>query len=95
MYYDILMTRESHTHFIGRVLTWPDIVISGNDELTVLQQIKAAIAKKQRNSRVIRLEVPVENGDSWLQYAGMWKDDPDWEAFEAELQSYRQSGFND
>ncbi len=27
--------------------------------------------------------------DPWIKMAGIWKDDPDWELFQAEIQGYR------
>ena len=27
--------------------------------------------------------------DPWMKMAGIWKDDPDWELFQAEIQGYR------
>ena len=40
----------------------------------------------------MRIDVPnstanVEN--PWLRFAGMWADDPNWEAFEAEVAAFR------
>jgi hypothetical protein len=29
--------------------------------------------------------------DPWLRFAGMWKDDPQWDLFQAEIESFRRS----
>lgn len=93
MHYDILMTQQANMQFTAQVLMWPDIVISGKSESVVLEKVRKAILEKQHNSRIIRLEVPNSQDDPWLRHAGMWKDDPDWEEYEAELQLLRQSDF--
>lgn len=93
MHYDILITHNSNRQYTAQVLMLPDIVISGKSEIAVLEKVRKAIAERQRNSRIIRLEVPDSQDDPWLKHAGMWKDDPDWNEYEAELEAARQSGF--
>jgi hypothetical protein len=32
-----------------------------------------------------------DGDDPWLRFAGMWKDDPQWDLFQAEIESFRRS----
>lgn len=90
MTYDILLTRENDRLFKARVLLLPDIVITGPDETDVLNKVKVAIASLRQKSRIVQLDVPSEaEDDPWMQMAGIWKDDPDWEMFQAEVKRYR------
>jgi hypothetical protein len=73
------------------VLALPEIVVSAAEETEVLEQIRDAIVDAQANGRIVRVNVPdpvVE--DPWLRFAGMWKDDPNWELFQSEIEAFRQ-----
>jgi hypothetical protein len=44
------------------------------------------------NDLMIQTEcTPPEEDDPWLRYAGLWKDDPDWEVFLIEVEAFRQA----
>lgn len=93
MVYDVLITQDANKRYIARVLAFPDILVSGCDETEVLQQVHAAIAHLQNNSRIVRLNVPSpteRQADPWLRAAGMWAQDPDWKRFQKAVQDYRQ-----
>lgn len=90
MTYDVLLTRENDRLFKARVLLLPDIVVTGSNETDVLDKVKIAIASLRQKSRIVQLDMPSETeNDPWMQMAGIWKDDPDWETFQAEVQHYR------
>lgn len=90
MTYDVLLTRENDRLFKARVLLLPDIVVTGSSETDVLDKVKIAVASLRQKSRIVQLDVPSETeNDPWMQMAGIWKDDPDWETFQAEVQHYR------
>lgn len=90
MTYDVLLTRENDRLFKARVLLLPDIVVTGSNETDVLDKVKVAIASLRQKSRIVQLDVPSETEDDpWMQMAGIWKDDPDWETFQAEVKHYR------
>ena len=38
----------------------------------------------------IDLEPTTSETHPWLQFAGMWSDDPTWDEFDAEVKAYRQ-----
>ena len=93
MVYDVLVTQDVNKRYTARVLSLPDIIVSGTDEMEVLHQVRAAIAHLQHNSRIVRLNVPTPTDretDPWLRAAGMWENDPDWEQFQQAIQVYRQ-----
>lgn len=94
MVYDVLVTQDANKHYIARVLSLPDIIISGPDETDVLQQVHDAIARLQNNSRLVRLSIPSpldRDTDPWVQAAGMWANDPDWEKFQQAIEAYRHT----
>jgi hypothetical protein len=76
----------------ARDLGLPDIVDSGTTKSQAIEQLRTALADLQLHCRLMHLDLPlpstpVEN--PWLRFAGMWKHDPDWEAFQAAVDSYR------
>lgn len=93
MTYDVLVTKEKSQRYTARVLLLPDIVVSGDTEEAVLEQVKTAITDLRSNSRIVHLDVPPfvgEESDPWLRYAGLWADDPDWEIFQTEVEAFRK-----
>lgn len=94
MTYDVLLTKENNKQYKARVLLFPDIVITGGSEIEVLEEVKTAITDLRSSSRIIHLDLPPlieKTDDPWLQYAGLWADDPDWEIFQQEVDTFRQT----
>ncbi len=94
MMYNVLLTKQPNSQYVARVMSLPDVVVSGADDAEVLARVRAAIARVQANSRIVQVEAPPLTeapDDPWLRFAGMWEDDPDWEAFQAEIQTFRDA----
>jgi predicted RNase H-like HicB family nuclease len=93
MTYRVLVTKNPNNGYTARALALPDIVASGTTESEAIEQLRAAIADLQAHSHVVQVDLslpgePAEN--PWLRFAGIWEHDPDWEAFQAAIESYRQ-----
>ena len=88
----MLLTKESDNRYTARAMLLPNIVVSGTDESKVLNDLRIALANVEANSRTVRLEVPSpkKHRDPWFTFAGIWKDEPDWDLFQAEIEAYRQ-----
>ena len=94
MLYDVLLTKQANSQYTARVLSLPDVVVSGTDDTEVLARVRAAIAHIQANSRVVQVEAPPlaeMSDDPWLRFAGMWEEDPDWDMFQSEIKSFREA----
>lgn len=92
MLYSVLLTKKPDNMYVARVLSLPDVVVSGTDDVEVLARVRSAIAQVQANSRMVQVEAPAlakTYNDPWLRFAGMWEDDPDWDLFQAEIQAFR------
>jgi hypothetical protein len=92
MMYNVLLTKQPNSQYVARVMSLPDVVVSGADDEEVLARVRVAIARVQANSRIVQVEAPPLTetpADPWLRYAGMWEDDPDWDEFQAEIQAFR------
>lgn len=90
MLYDVLITQNKRNKYIAQVLSFPQLVVEGDNEVDALEKVRLAIRQKQQEGRLVRLEVPDLLPDPWLPYGGMWENDPDWDEFEKSLAEARQ-----
>jgi hypothetical protein len=67
---------------------WSNLTIR---EEEVLRKAQADLQSLLVGGRIIQLDLDAKpEGHPWQQFAGMFADDPDWEAFQASLQQYRE-----
>lgn len=94
MLYNVLLTKQPNSLYTARVLSLPDVIVSGTDDAEVLARVRAAIAHMHANSRLVQVEAPSlaeMPDDPWLRFAGIWEDDPDWDVFQSEIQAFREA----
>ena len=90
MIYEVLVTRKENK-FIARVRQWPMIVVEGDSEEEVVRQAQADLQALLAGGRMIQLELDAKpETHAWQPFAGMFADDPDWEAFQASMHQYRE-----
>lgn len=92
MTYDVIL-RKKQNKYIARVREWPEVVIEEETREAALTRIKQhLIAYLSQAPEVISIELePVEVAEHpWLQFAGMWADDPTWDDFITEVAAHRQ-----
>ncbi len=93
MTYDILIQPQPENVYRATVLGWPDLSVVGDSEQTVLERIQEAIRERLAQGRIVRIEVDEDVAASehpWLPFLGMWKDDPTFDDFVAQMQAYRR-----
>lgn len=91
--YDILLTRQANNGYLARPVLMPELVVAGEDEQEAIARVCTAITEHQTESRVVQVTLPVNqqtDDDPWLRFAGMWKDDPNWEQFQADIAANRR-----
>lgn len=92
MTYDVIL-RKKQNKYIARVRDWPEVMIEEDTReaaLTQVQQQLAVYLSQAPEVIPIELESPAAAVHPWLQFAGMWADDPTWDDFVAEVAAYRQ-----
>lgn len=90
MTYDVLLTRKEDK-FIARVRQWPAIIVEGDSEEEVLRKAQADLQSLLVGGRIIQLELETEpEAHPWQRFAGMFADDPDWDAFQESMRAYRE-----
>jgi predicted RNase H-like HicB family nuclease len=92
MTYDVIL-RKTQNKYIARVRDWPEVVVEEETREAALMQIKRHLTTYlSQPPEVIQIELePVVTSEHpWLQFAGMWADDPMWDDFVTEVAAYRQ-----
>lgn len=90
MTYDVLLTRKDNK-FIARVRQWPAIIVEGETEEEVLRKAQADLQSLLTEGQIVQLELEAKpEAHPWQPFAGMFADDPDWEAFQESMQQYRE-----
>ena len=90
MTYDVVLTKKDDK-FIARVCQWPAIVAESDTEEEALRKVQSYLKSILAGGRIVQLEVDIKpEKHPWQQFAGMFVDDPDWEAFQASIQKYRE-----
>jgi len=91
MTYEVILRKKQHK-YVARVRDWPEVVIEEDTREAAITQIKEQLAAYLRQAPEvihIDLESVVTAEHPWLQFAGMWADDPTWEDFLTEVAAYR------
>ncbi|NOT56422.1 MAG: hypothetical protein HOP18_17630 [Deltaproteobacteria bacterium] len=92
MTYDVIL-RKKQNKYIVRVREWPEVVIEEETREAALAQIKQQLmAYLSQAPEVIPIEIETSPSAAhpWLQFAGMWADDPTWDDFVSEVATHRQ-----
>lgn len=90
MTYDVLLTQQGDK-FVARVCQWPAIVAESDTEEEALRKVQAHLQSLLAEGRIVQLELDRQPAEHpWQQFAGMFANDPDWEAFQASIRDYRE-----
>jgi predicted RNase H-like HicB family nuclease len=92
MTYEVIL-RKQQNKYIARVRDWPEVVIEEETCEAALTQIKQHLTTYlSQPPEVIQIELePMVTAEHpWLQFAGMWANDPTWDDFVTEVAAYRQ-----
>lgn len=91
MTYDVLVTKKDKK-FMARVRAWPEICVEGDTEEEVLRKAQADLQALLMTGRIVQLALDVKPDEHpWRPFAGMFADDPDWDAFQAAIRQYREA----
>lgn len=93
---DVLVTRHAADKFSARALALPAVVATGESEAAAIAELRAALAELRQHSHIVQADLPLPEGSAehpWMRFAGVWSDDPDWQAFEdAMAEARREAG---
>lgn len=89
-HYEVLVEKNGDG-YKARVLHWPDCVAQAATRDEAVQQVRMQLLNRLAKAEVVTLSFTAQEiNNPWIRFAGMWKDDPDFDEFQAEIQRYRR-----
>jgi predicted RNase H-like HicB family nuclease len=77
--------------YAATVLGWTDCQAVGETREGAIANLRQHLVEQIQQSEVIALEIDNPNYQHpWMPFAGMFTDDPDFEAMQADIAAYRQ-----
>ncbi|MFZ4658406.1 MAG: type II toxin-antitoxin system HicB family antitoxin [Caldilineaceae bacterium] len=92
-HYDVLdvLIEKNGDGYKARVLHWPDCVAQAVTREEVLQQVRMQLLNRLAKAELVTLSFTAEEiNNPWIKFAGMWKDNPDFDEFQAAIQQHRR-----
>ncbi len=72
------------------VLGHPAVRGCGPTREAAIRQAQAALRQAMGNGEIVSVTVDVPEPNPWLEDAGIWKEDPQWDEYQAALEEYRR-----
>jgi hypothetical protein len=89
MTYRVFLQHLDEEGYRATPLLFPDCVAVGKTRDDALANLKAALNARLSQGEIVTIEVG-ESEHPWLKGAGMFKDDPTYDDFLAEVEAYRR-----
>lgn len=89
----LVLLENRGTDYVAHVPALPGCEVHAGTEQEALEKARQAITARLEKVKVVPLEVetPVHGMDHpWLRDAGIFKDDPTWDEFQAAIAEYRR-----
>jgi predicted RNase H-like HicB family nuclease len=90
MTYQVFLQHSGDDGYSATPLSFPDCVAVGKTREEALANLRIALGARLAQGEIVSLEVE-DAEHSWLKGAGLFKDDPTYEEFLAEIEAQRQS----
>lgn len=85
-----VLVEQQNSGWTAQVLGWAECQSSGESREIALERLQQIVKNRLSHSEVVYLDLPVSVFDNPLmQYAGMFKDDSQFEQVLAEIEMYR------
>ncbi len=86
----VLVEKTGHGQFRAVISQPIALSVEADSAANAVSQLKEAVENKLLECEVVELDIPSSRRDHpWLQFAGVWKDHPDFEAFQEAVTEYR------
>jgi hypothetical protein len=82
--YNVLVEYQANERVKAIVLGWPECQVEAITKAEALQQLQHIVSQQLRDREIVSLEIEVSTPQPehpWMQFAGMFKDDLDFEEF--------------
>jgi predicted RNase H-like HicB family nuclease len=90
----VLIEHNNQGNAIATVLEIPNCQAEAPTREQALEALKTRVAARLETAEILSLEIQAslsrKNEKPWMQYAGVFKDDPHFDEFQQSIQDYRQ-----
>ena len=90
MTYRTAIEQTSDRRFRATPLSFPDCVAVADTREQALESVREILRERLEKVEFVELQVG-ENEHPWLKFAGMFKDDPNWDQYLEDIAQYRRS----
>ncbi|HEX8999646.1 MAG TPA: type II toxin-antitoxin system HicB family antitoxin [Blastocatellia bacterium] len=91
MQYQVFVQSQANNGFIAAVLGMPALLAEGQTKEEAVANAKTALQTRLAQGEIVTIEVAtLEEENPLLKYAGVFKDDPTFDEFLAEIEAYRR-----
>jgi len=88
--YEVLIEHQVEGEVSATVLGWQNCQARGSTKAEALKQLRKLLTARLQNTEIVSLEIDLPKPEHpWMKFAGMFKDDPDFEAVLADIATYR------
>jgi hypothetical protein len=88
----VLVTQRADRVWIAKLLTWAGFSVEGNSREDALLKLDRQVKAQLADGEIAYLDLPlVQSKNPWLEIAGKYQDDPNWEEYQTAIASARQA----
>jgi hypothetical protein len=88
---NVLIKNEANGKVSAMVLGLPEYYVESSDRQSALTDLQKLITARPTGVEVISLEIEILKPENpWLQFAGVFKDDPDFDRMQEDIAEYRR-----
>jgi predicted RNase H-like HicB family nuclease len=95
MQYQVFVKNPADSEFMASVVGLPNVTANGITEKEAIDKLKVILDAQFRNGKLVTIDIDIpsnvteERNDPWLNNMGIFQDDPTFDDFLAEVNSYR------
>ena len=95
MQYQVFVQNPTDRNFMASVVGLPNVTANGITEKEAIDRLKDILDAQFKNGKLVTIDIDVpsekslEKSDPWIANTGIFKDDPTFDDFLAEMKAYR------
>jgi predicted RNase H-like HicB family nuclease len=95
MQYQVFVKNPAESEFMASVVGLPNVTANGITEKEAIDKLKVILDAQFRHGKLVTIDIDIpsnvteERNDPWLDNMGIFRDDPTFDEFLAEVNSYR------
>ncbi len=88
----VLVTQRADRVWIAKLLTWAGFSVEGHSREDALSKLDRQIKAQLADGEIAYLDLPlVQAKNPWLEIAGKYQDDPNWDEYQTAIAEARQA----